>query len=1649
MLRSSPSAALEESKKIDLEFNTTNFETISAKALLYDTTIDRHAKEINLDTTSDVGFYSSPFDLTMREKYVKEGREKRKDDEDRRERKDRRKWKREHPKVKPPPPSPPPSPPKTPPLVYDPTLVLSESEKRNYFGYQARDNYFSVYRQLVKEHTNIVPNNVDWETYKAPEFDDGSYYEADPDSDYSDSEFDMNHEVGIFSKSALTPRHKMNRAIISKQTVLSEPHMIRTLAVLGEPNTESAKLNDVLDLAGKSIGDEAVQVLADILDEIPHLRHVNLRDNRLSDTTIRMIVGELTNPDKPIRLLSLDLGYNDVDGDTSQQLARFLSSKHCHLETLCLPCADVDDTELNHFCSALMYNKTIKHLDFSHNIIGGAKELLHKTAPNIVKDKRGKRTIMPMGGEAIAMALQVNKTLTHLNLSWNQLGAKSAMLLGEMLITNKALKFLDLGYNSLTESGVSVIFQGLEENRILEHLDVTSNNVGPAACCVLSTALRGNQVIKKIVLSENPISEQGARAICRSLKYTIEGRDIAMHGCSFGKKGCNAFMKMKTIPKIGEFLDKSTHLTPEIGVSADTPHFDMSDPVGYYMLDMSVPYNQTIASDIYYLASYSSGYHFKLLKHNGSNIKFVAPTQRTDDMMRTRRRKHSMERQNSLASSPTKLDGGTPDVDFAHYNVDWRFKTQSIYTEMKGHEWVDQMQHDELIDSSTNDRWLIPTYGMLEVVLCYIPMPQAETMLANRTQINAIEAWCKAQPSMRIEIIRLFAIDGWVLAHQVQELIESMNVGTSRLSEDEVISILTHLIPICVDEGVLEHLIETFLGHKAAQKVIMSYGDLYPTLQGSYCGHYSLDLSKKWDRLTCLRLAEQNTYEMSRLMDLTKNQGWLDKGGRGGTSQEGNWMQFRNGRWRGAEVDMDISFFQYRLGDKTSGILEFDFVSIERIAGDARGMTTEEFNIFCNACDVYVAPDSENENIEKLTNAISFIQKQADGFSARPPPSDRSKSPPPLTPTSGSAGGRTPTNLNKRRGAHLQSNARRTELVEAKAKHDIKEKEDKKKEFLGMKRGESFRMEQARSGSPDLVGKKYAKNLSGMDFNAKETFQSGIAQIRRRNVAEKLYLTGQDSGFSADRMRSWLSDKVDLNLWGSTNFNILLAAIKERTIEVAATAPPTLITHALKVRFIHKKKLSALQYSVDNWGSEPDAWCTKLVEINREKPSNSLIKVAEAWAAKIFGEYNLFEKAQRAVTAKPKDGKKEKGKKATPFTAIIRRSKQAAENEFHPKKLEGARFICTTHWVDIIVDALPQETDGFSTMSSNAGVTHTDAPRQGFLALKGKIQWRWQNLRRVNDVTMSYADTADKVKKVRAKLGTRVMTCVQAAKLANFIPIDEAEYSLNFGDSIVVIQANKKGEGVPHPGRIKSHNTEHDTYSIIFNDGRVDNKVLPQFVKEARGKDHFREDVVVACFSRVKDLENFKIVIDTLPPYGALNVCNRLGWLNVLNGNSMNLTYDLIFKHHDHRVLCNILLKLSVVEDGKNMCCPGLPVGSKNICNKHKNCEGHQYRSERIWLENKRAEGFGLSADWDEARFPPDICKYMKKWKEKQQSNKRFIPPEMMFSGRFETVDENFKCVELREEITKSYFLVGTPVLTKNGSKIRREASFKVQGYKD
>ena len=67
-------------------------------------------------------------------------------------------------------------------------------------------------------------------------------------------------------------------------------------------------------------------------------------------------------------------------------------------------------------------------------------------------------------------------------------------------------------------------------------------------------------------------------------------------------------------------------------------------------------------------------------------------------------------------------------------------------------------------------------------------------------------------------------------------------------------------------------------------------------------------------------------------------------------------------------------------------------------------------------------------------------------------------------------------------------------------------------------------------------------------------------------MAAKLYLTGQDQNFDKERLLLWLKDKVDVSTWGDAKLNIVFDNMQDKALEIAATSPPTLITHAMSVR---------------------------------------------------------------------------------------------------------------------------------------------------------------------------------------------------------------------------------------------------------------------------------------------------------------------------------------------------------------------------------------------------------------------------------------------------------------------------------------------------
>jgi Ran GTPase-activating protein (RanGAP) involved in mRNA processing and transport len=126
------------------------------------------------------------------------------------------------------------------------------------------------------------------------------------------------------------------------------------------------------------------------------------------------------------------------------------------LVRLSLPCNMIDDNMLMVLMAGLLDNRTITHLDLSHNSITSAGlQLLIKLlkppcilhALNLADNK-----IDEKAGKHIAKALRSNETLTDLNLRLNDLGDEGGRSVLDALAVNTAVTILNLSSNRCVPS---------------------------------------------------------------------------------------------------------------------------------------------------------------------------------------------------------------------------------------------------------------------------------------------------------------------------------------------------------------------------------------------------------------------------------------------------------------------------------------------------------------------------------------------------------------------------------------------------------------------------------------------------------------------------------------------------------------------------------------------------------------------------------------------------------------------------------------------------------------------------------------------------------------------------------------------------------------------------------------------------------------------------------------------------------------------------------------------------------------------------------------------------------------------------------------------------------------------------------------------
>ena len=380
------------------------------------------------------------------------------------------------------------------------------------------------------------------------------------------------------------------------------------------------KLSQQLSMKSQGIGDKMAILVAESIQNAPFIHSLDISDNRLTDKGLEPI---LLAAISMTSLLELDMSKNKLGKKTSEKLAEYLASDECSLIRLGLREADVDDGECENFVTALRNNKTLRELDLSSNMLGSAEQL---------------NTVMPdltTGGEALAEWLSdPSCKLESLKVAWNMIRLDSAVALSSSFHTNTSLTYLDLSYNALGHDGGLTLGDAIIDNTSLKSLILANNQIDAAACFTLSIGTIENRVLTKLNLDGNPIGENGSRALVL-VPMTVGDR------CSVSARNCNVIMRN------GQ------------NNSDDGCNFDISNPTGTYVLQLTHPFQRAVAFALLRMVANHPTRIFREVKCNGVVVDLEQSIRTESIEFMNQKRRSVVENLRAVVNSASNLDAAT------------------------------------------------------------------------------------------------------------------------------------------------------------------------------------------------------------------------------------------------------------------------------------------------------------------------------------------------------------------------------------------------------------------------------------------------------------------------------------------------------------------------------------------------------------------------------------------------------------------------------------------------------------------------------------------------------------------------------------------------------------------------------------------------------------------------------------------------------------------------------------------------------------------------------------------------------------------------------------------------------------------------------
>ena len=334
---------------------------------------------------------------------------------------------------------------------------------------------------------------------------------------------------------------------------------------------QSYRLLTHLKFKGVFLCCKGTAALAEVIRTSPSLTHLSLSNCGIDDSGVIVISIAL---ESNCTLTHLSLAQNLIHSPGANAIANGLKRNHT-LQYLDLTDNDDGDSVAQELASALESNPSLTYLDLSHSYEHDERSYLsvdsgeishiifpcvligHSGASALAKAPCLNRTLTYLdvsfnnvkqaGAEALGVALQTNCTLSHLYLCGNAIGDAGATSLGEGLKSNCTLTRLYLTQNRIGNHGAQALGTVMQSDQNLTHLNLQVNLIGDAGAAALAKALKSNGIrLTHLDLALNKISCVGAEALAKALESNSSLRCLELGNNAIGSSGASSFGKALT-----------------------------------------------------------------------------------------------------------------------------------------------------------------------------------------------------------------------------------------------------------------------------------------------------------------------------------------------------------------------------------------------------------------------------------------------------------------------------------------------------------------------------------------------------------------------------------------------------------------------------------------------------------------------------------------------------------------------------------------------------------------------------------------------------------------------------------------------------------------------------------------------------------------------------------------------------------------------------------------------------------------------------------------------------------------------------------------------------------------------------------------------